>query len=129
MARPRSDIQKRVIHAARTRFLAEGVDGASLRRIARAARTSIGMVYYYFPTKDDLFLAVVEDVYVVFLADLVLALEPSLPVEERILRLYRRIGAVTENERLILRLVLREALVSSARLDRIVERFQRGHHP
>ena len=129
MARPRSDIQKRVIHAARTRFLAEGVDGASLRRIARAARTSIGMVYYYFPTKDDLFLAVVEDVYVVFLADLVLALEPSLPVEERILRLYRRIGAVTGNERLILRLVLREALVSSARLDRIVERFQRGHLP
>ena len=61
MARPRSDIQKRIVLAARTRFLADGVDGASLRHIARAARTSIGMVYYYFPTKDDLFLAVVEE--------------------------------------------------------------------
>jgi AcrR family transcriptional regulator len=129
MARPRSDIKKRVVLAARSRFLAEGVDGASLRHIARAARTSIGMVYYYFPTKDDLFLAVVEEVYAVILADLLPALDPSLPVEERILRLYTRVGAITEDEIQVLRLVLREALISSARLERIVERFQRGHLP
>jgi TetR/AcrR family transcriptional regulator len=129
MARPRSDIKKRVILAARSRFLTEGVDGASLRRIARAARTSIGMVYYYFPTKDDLFLAVVEDVYLAVLADLLPALDPALPVEERILRLYTRLGAVTPDEVSVLRLVFREALVSSTRLDRIVERFQRGHLP
>jgi AcrR family transcriptional regulator len=129
MARPRSDIQKRIVLAARARFLADGVDGASLRHIARAARTSIGMVYYYFPTKDDLFLAVVEDVYSVVLADVLPALEPSLPVPERILRLYTRIGAITDDEIQVVRLVLREALVSSARLDRIVERFQRGHLP
>jgi len=129
MARPRSDIRTRVLHAARTRFLAEGVDGASLRRIARAAKTSIGMVYYYFPNKDELFLAVVEEVYAVLLEDLLPALDPSLPVEERILRLYTRIGNITEEERLVVRLVLREALISSARLDRIVERFQRGHLP
>ena len=62
MARPRSDIEPRIVHAARRRFLKEGVDGASLRTIARDAKTSIGMVYYYFPTKDDLFFAVVEEV-------------------------------------------------------------------
>ena len=38
------------------------------RRVAarpsrRDAGTNIGMVFYYFPTKDDLFLAVVEEVY------------------------------------------------------------------
>jgi AcrR family transcriptional regulator len=129
MARPRSDIRRRVILAARSRFLSEGVDGASLRQIARVARTSIGMVYYYFPTKDDLFLAVVEEAYAVVLADLLPALDPGLPVEERIQRLYTRLGAVTADEALVLRLVLREALVSSTRLDRIVERFQRGHLP
>lgn len=129
MARPRSDIQQRVVLAARARFLADGVDGASLRHIARAARTSIGMVYYYFPTKDALFLAVVEDAYAGILADLLPALDPSLPVEERILRAYTRIGAITGDEVEVVRMVLREALTSSVRLDRIVERFQRGHLP
>ncbi len=129
MARPRSDIRTRVLHTARERFLSEGVDGASLRRIADDAGTSIGMVYYYFPTKDDLFLAVVEEVYQVVLADLLQALEPSLPVPERIRRLYARVGALSDDERMVVRLVLREALVSSTRLDRIVERFRNGHLP
>jgi len=129
MARPRSDIRIRIQHAARTRFLAEGVDGASLRRIARDARTSIGMIYYYYPTKDDLFLAVVEEIYSVVLEDLKEALDPARPVAERIRRLYRRISAVTDDEVLVIRLVLREALVSSSRFDRIIDRFWRGHLP
>lgn len=129
MARPRSDIRTRVQHAARKRFLVEGVDGASLRQIAQDAKTSIGMIYYYYPTKDDLFLAVVEEIYSVVLEDLFRALDPALPVEERIRRLYRRISAVTEDEVFVIRLVLREALVSSSRLDRIIDRFWRGHLP
>ena len=63
MARPRSDIAQRIVSAAAERFLHDGVDGASLRRIAQAAGTNLGMVYYYFPSKDDLFLAVVERHY------------------------------------------------------------------
>jgi AcrR family transcriptional regulator len=129
MARPRSDIRTRVLHAARERFLKDGVDGASLRQIAKEAKTSIGMVYYYFPTKDDLFLGIVEEVYQVVLADLLTALDPKRPVEERIRRLYARVGGMSEEERLVVRLVLREALVSSSRLDSILERFKRGHVP
>jgi TetR/AcrR family transcriptional regulator len=129
MPRPRSDIRIRVLHTARERFLHEGVDGASLRRIADDAGTSIGMVYYYFPTKDELFLAVVEEVYQGVLADLLVALDPSFTVRERIQRLYTRVGSLSDDERTIVRLVLREALVSSTRLDRIVERFQQGHLP
>jgi AcrR family transcriptional regulator len=87
------------------------------------------MVYYYFPTKDDLFLAIVEEVYQVVLADLLVALEPSQPVPLRIRRLYERVGRFSDEERMVLRLVLREALISSSRLDSIVERFQNGHMP
>lgn len=129
MARPRGDIRTRVLHAARARFLNEGVDGASLRRIAADAGTNIGMVYYYFPTKDDLFLAIVEEVYQVVLADLLVALEPSQSVPVRIRRLYERVGRFSDDERMVLRLVLREAFISSSRLDSIVERFQKGHLP
>jgi AcrR family transcriptional regulator len=129
MPRPKSDIDVRILHAARERFLNQGVDGASLRAIAKDAGTSIGMIYYYFPSKDELFLAVVEEVYERVLADLSAALGSDVPVVERIRRLYERVGRLDAEELMVLRLVVREALVSSTRLERIFERFQRGHIP
>jgi AcrR family transcriptional regulator len=129
MGRTRSDIAPRILDAARARFLREGVDGASLRAIAADARTSIGMVYYYFKTKDDLFLAVVEATYVKLLDELTVALDPALPPRERIRAIYRRVGQITEREAEVVRLVIREVLVSSARLKTILARFQRGHFP
>jgi AcrR family transcriptional regulator len=129
MPRPASDIQARLVQAARNRFLAVGVDGASLREIAAAARTSIGMVYYHFGGKDDLFFAVVEEVYQRLLADLETALAPGPSVRERLRRLYRRLAVLSEAELDVLRLVTREVMVSSARLDRLVARFMRGHLP
>lgn len=129
MPRPRSDIEPRIVQAAREQFLKDGVDGASLRAIAAAAGTSIGMVYYYFPTKDELFLAVVEEHYEKLVDDLAAALAPELPVRERLERMFERFGSVSVEEVEVLRLVVREALVSSDRLDRIIERFQRGHVP
>jgi AcrR family transcriptional regulator len=129
MARPRSDIEPRILHAARARFLADGVDTASLRHIARDAGTSIGMIYYYFPTKDDLFFAVVEEVYEKLLVDLEAALAPEGSTRARLRRVYRRIAAANEDEVAILRLVAREVMVSSSRLDRILDRVRRGHLP
>lgn len=129
MPRPRSDIAPRLVQAASERFLREGVDGASLRAIARDAGTNIGMLYYYFPSKDDLFLAVVEDVYGGILGDLERALSRDLPPQARLRGLYRRIAALDEREFQVLRIVIREALVSSQRLERLVERFSRGHVP
>jgi AcrR family transcriptional regulator len=129
MPRPRSDIAPRLVAAATERFGREGVDGASLRAIARDAGTNIGMLYYYFPTKDDLFLAVVEDVYAGLLADLERALARDQSPPARLRGLFHRIGALTDAEFRVLRIVIREALVSSQRLSRLVERFSRGHIP
>jgi AcrR family transcriptional regulator len=129
MARPRSDIRSRLVHAAREQFLRAGVEGTPLRTIARQAHTSIGMVYYYFPSKDDLFFAVVEEVYTALLADVTLALAPDAPVRERIRRLYVRVGALGDLEVAVVRLMVLEALTSSSRLERLIRRFQRGHVP
>jgi AcrR family transcriptional regulator len=129
MGRRRTDIEPRIVAAARARFLREGVDGASLRAIAADAGTSIGMVYYYFKTKDDLFLAVVESTYGKLVGDLTAATMDDVPPAERMRRLYRRIGAIDELEQQTVRLVIREALVSSKRLRKLVARFQRGHIP
>jgi AcrR family transcriptional regulator len=129
MARPRGDIAPRILHAARARFLLEGVDGASLRRIAADAGTSIGMVYYYYPTKDELFFAVVEEIYAKFLADLEQVLTQEASAEERLRALYARAAAMTDDELTVVRVVVREVLLSSSRLERLVARFSTGHLP
>ena len=129
MARPKSDISTRILHAARERFLLEGVDGASLRQIAQDAGTNIGMVYYYFKTKDELFLAVVEEIYAGLLVDLETTLADDVDPEARLLRAYQRVAAMSEDELTLVRLLLREALVSSKRLEHIAERFRKGHLP
>jgi AcrR family transcriptional regulator len=127
MPRPRSEIAPRILEAAAERFVREGVDGASLRAIARDAGTNIGMIYYYYATKDDLFAAVVEEVYQGFLADLETVMDPALDSETRLRGLFDRLAAVTPAEFRVLRLVLREALSSSTRLHQIIDRFSRGH--
>ena len=129
MPRPPSDIKGRITAAARERYLREGVDGASLRSIAEDAGTSIGMVYYYFKTKDELFFAVIEDVYQDLLRDILAALDPAIAPEQRVLKLYERLAAMDAREFAVVRLMLREALISSERLIRIARRFEQGHIP
>jgi AcrR family transcriptional regulator len=129
MVRPRSDIQPRIVASARARFLAEGVDGASLREIARNAHTSIGMILYYFPTKDDLFLAVVEEVYAGLVADMAEILGARATARERLRSTFVRIGRASNLELEVIRLMAREGLSSSKRLRRILARFMRGHVP
>ena len=129
MARPRSDIQPRIVEAARARFLADGVDGVSLREIARDAGTNIAMIAYYFPTKDDLFLAVIEEVYAKVVSDIARILGASKTARERLRGAFVRLGTASELELEVIQLMAREALSSSKRLRRILARFMRGHVP
>jgi AcrR family transcriptional regulator len=129
MARPRTDIRERIAGAARREFLDHGVAGARLRAIARRARTSIGMIYYYFPTKEDLFLAVIEEPYARLVTTMGEILGRPEPVRERIRALFRRIGAFTPQEGETFRLVLGEALKSPKVRAKVFARAWRGHLP
>ncbi|MBS2017898.1 MAG: TetR/AcrR family transcriptional regulator [Deltaproteobacteria bacterium] len=129
MARPASDIRARLLVAARKRFLVDGVDGASLRTIAKEARTNVGMVVYWFATKDDLFLATVEEVYAKLVADLETILAADTTVRARLERAFARLGHASDLEVDTLRLVVREALLTppSPRFERLLGRFREGH--
>ena len=106
------------------------MDGASLRRIAEDADSNIGMVYYYFRTKDDLFLAVVEDVYSGLMADMNAALAgPEVDPEAKVEALFRRVAAMSETEFTVVRILVREALGTSSRLQGVIELFSQGHVP
>ncbi len=127
MARPRTDIEPRILHAARAAFLQSGVDGASLRTIARGAGTSVGMIYYYFRTKEDLFVGVVEEVYGKLLGEMAAILRAEGAVRDKLQKVFVRVGAASEEEIAVVRLIAREALSSTTRFERLFERFQRGH--
>jgi AcrR family transcriptional regulator len=52
-----------ILAVATQEFAAKGLDGARIDEIAAATRTSKRMIYYYFGSKDGLYLAVLEEAY------------------------------------------------------------------
>ncbi|WP_295532268.1 TetR/AcrR family transcriptional regulator [uncultured Pseudacidovorax sp.] len=55
--------QAAILLAAREEFAGHGLAGARMDRIAERADVNKRLIYYYFGSKDDLFLAVLERVY------------------------------------------------------------------
>ncbi len=59
-ARIAEEKQQRILDAAETEFAARGFAGANINVIAQKAGISIGAMYKYFDSKEDLFLTVIE---------------------------------------------------------------------
>lgn len=76
--RPKEHVRRSILAAAAEEFAESGYAGATLERIAARAGTSIGNLYKYFSSKEDLFAA---------------AIPPSL-VRELALLLRKRVEAV-----------------------------------
>jgi len=55
--------RKRILDAATTEFSAHGLSGARVDAIAERAKANKRLIYHYFNSKDDLFLAVLERTY------------------------------------------------------------------
>ena len=63
---PRRDADQtraRILRAARNQFMQHGYSGARVERISRLARSSDRMIYYYFASKESLYIEVLESVY------------------------------------------------------------------
>ena len=58
-----SATRARILSAATSEFAQHGFGGARVDRIARRADANKRMLYYYFGSKDELFLAVLEEAY------------------------------------------------------------------
>jgi TetR/AcrR family transcriptional regulator len=52
-----------ILAAARVEFANKGLDGARVDQIARRAKANKQLVYYYFGSKEDLYLAALESTY------------------------------------------------------------------
>jgi AcrR family transcriptional regulator len=81
-ARDPERTRARILRAARTEFMRHGYSGARVKRISRAGRSSDRMIYYYFDSKEKLYLAVLEAVYAELgEAESALVLDASQPIE------------------------------------------------
>lgn len=65
-AQERQARRRRIQEAARTVFSEKGYAGASIELIARAAQLSVGAIYLYFRSKEDLYVSLVEDTLTAF---------------------------------------------------------------
>ncbi|TMQ02522.1 MAG: TetR/AcrR family transcriptional regulator [Deltaproteobacteria bacterium] len=65
-AQERQARRRRIQDAARTVFTERGYAGASIELIARAAQLSVGAIYLYFRSKEDLYVSLIEDTLTVF---------------------------------------------------------------
>lgn len=70
-AQERQARRRRIQEAARTVFSERGYAGASIELIARAAQLSVGAIYLYFRSKEDLYVSLVEDTLTVFDVEMV----------------------------------------------------------
>lgn len=57
---PGQDRRQQILEAALAVFADEGFDGATNKAIAALADVTPGLIYFYFPSKEDLFRAVYE---------------------------------------------------------------------
>lgn len=85
-----------ILRAAIKVFAKHGYDGGSVEKISKAAKSYDRMIYYYFGSKEGLFIAVLEETYRRFnAAEETLALDPEQPLEAMkevvrfVLRYYR----------------------------------------
>jgi AcrR family transcriptional regulator len=65
-AQERQARRRRIQESARTVFTERGYAGASIELIARAAQLSVGAIYLYFRSKEDLYVSLIEDTLTVF---------------------------------------------------------------
>jgi AcrR family transcriptional regulator len=97
-----------ILEVATTEFAEKGLSGARIDEIAAATRTSKRMIYYYFASKEGLYLAVLEDAYRRMRSiESELDLEP-LPPEEALRRLVAFTFDNHQNNPAFVRLVMSE---------------------
>lgn len=55
--------ERAILKAARREFAKAGYEGARVDKVAERSKMSKGLIYHYFGSKDELFIAVLEDIY------------------------------------------------------------------
>lgn len=88
VARKRAERRRLVEQTAAEVFAQKGYDGANFEEIAARLDMRGASLYYYYPSKEDLFLHAIENATAEVLERLRPIAESALPAEERLRRLF-----------------------------------------
>ena len=61
MQTKKEEIREEILAEAQKEFLLHGYEGASMRVIAKKANTTLGNIYHYFPNKEAILSAILEE--------------------------------------------------------------------
>ena len=84
------DRRQKVLEVAIDEFAANGYSATSINDIARKAHISIGSMYSYFASKEDLFLTIVNNAYILMEKILKDVAENSSDVFDRVEKIDRK---------------------------------------
>ena len=79
--RDREAVRRAILDAARELFVTEGYQNISIRKIAERIEYSPAAIYGYFPSKDDIFLALAEEGFRLLFAPVDKA-SPADPIDQ-----------------------------------------------
>ncbi len=118
-----------ILQAAIVEFAREGVEGARIDAIARAANVNKALLYYYFRDKDALYGAALDGVFAGLTARVEEVLDKDLPPRDKIMAFvgthFDFIATHPAYPRMVQREVMRTGRKGSPHLKRIVERYLR----
>ncbi len=112
----KKSLQERIVAAAERLFAREGFHATGMRAIARAAGVSIGAIYHYFKSKDDILCAIVRQEIEHRRRFLERLRQEGLSVPEQIKRIVEMHFARLRENKDTVRLLHRELRAPSARL-------------
>lgn len=118
-----------ILTAALNEFAQEGMSGARTDHIARAAHVNKALLYYYFKDKEELYGAVLDQVFSGLSERIVEVLERDLPPREKVLAYagahFDYIASSPLYPRVVQREMMRAGRKGSPHIRRIVERYLR----
>jgi TetR/AcrR family transcriptional regulator len=118
-----------ILQAATREFSREGIAGARIDAIARAARVNKALLYYYFADKDALYGAVLDQVFGGLTAAVFAVLSHDLPPREKLLAYagthFDYIASHPLYPRIVQGEMMRAARGGATQLERIVKQYFR----
>ena len=117
-----------ILTAALREFLAQGFDGTSMDRIAALAEVSKRTVYNHFPSKDELFEAILRQLWECATAEEGLPYEPRRPLREQLGELLRRKMRLMQDRGFmdLARVAIAEGVRRPDRARELIERLEEG---
>jgi len=113
-----------VLKAAERIFALQGFDGARIDQIARDAKVNKALIYYYFRSKERLFLAVLEDLFSGLQARIESAARSSSNAEERFFDMVTAYFDFVDRRRTYPQIIQREVIGEGKFLGAIARHLQ-----